>query len=85
MKKSIHLYKYIILGIVAGVPIYFVQYWGIPFSIFRLVIAGIIYAAVYLGILILIKDPLVHELFGFIKGKLKKKKAPETDNAENAI
>ncbi len=85
VKKSIHLYKYIILGIVAGVPIYFIQYWGIPFSIFRLVIAGIIYAAVYLGILILIKDPLVHELFGFIKGKLKKKKAPETDNAENAI
>ncbi|GAB6159459.1 flippase [Howardella ureilytica] len=80
VKKTIYLYKYIILGIAAAVPVYFIQYWGIPFSIVRLIIGGVIYAALYLGGLAVIKDPLVNEVFLFVKGKLKKKKADEVGN-----
>ncbi len=82
VKSKIHVAKYGICGIVAAIPLFFINGMPLPHVVLNLLLSLVVYAGIYFGILFVTKDKILTESLGSFKRKLKSKKQSDTDQKE---
>ena len=72
--KKIHIAKYAIIGLIASIPLFFINSMALPHVALNLLISVFVYGGIYLGILFITKDKILIESLGTLKKRLPNKK-----------
>ena len=79
VKRYIKIPKYVVTGICAAVPTYFIHLIPFPFAIINVIIEVIIFFGIYLGILYITKDRMLVSTIGAAKSKIRSKTQKSKD------
>ena len=79
VKRYIKVPKYVVTGICAAVPTYFIHLIPFPFAIINVIIEVIVFFGIYLGILYITKDRMLVSTIGAAKNKIRSKTQKSND------
>ncbi len=72
--KQIHFAKYAITGLVASIPLFFINSISFPHAVINLILSLAVYVGIYFGILFISKDKILLESLSTLKRRLPGKK-----------
>lgn len=71
---KVHIVKYAIIGLTASIPLFFINNMNLPHVSLNLILSVVVYAGIYLGILLITKDKILLESLSTMKKRLPVKK-----------
>ena len=72
--KHIHIAKYAITGLIAAIPLFFINSISFPHAVINLLLSLLIYVGIYFGILFISKDAILLESLSTLRKRIPKKK-----------